>query len=165
MYTIRPCRNTEHATMLAIVNAAAEAYRGAIPHDCWREPYMSMSELNIELDAGVEFWGYESDRALVGVMGIQHVRDVDLVRHAYVLPHCQRHGIGAALIRHLRNLSELRMLVGTWAAATWAVAFYERHHFKLVPADRKEELLRTYWAIHDRQIEASVVLANPSIEE
>jgi len=163
MYTIRPCRNDEQGAMLAIVNAAAEAYRGVIPQDCWHEPYMSTSELSNELDADIKFWGYESDRALLGIMGVQRVRDVDLVRHAYVLPEFQHQGVGSALIRQLRTLSELRMLVGTWAAATWAIAFYERHQFKLVPVGRKEELLRSYWTIQDRQIEASVVLANAPI--
>jgi GNAT superfamily N-acetyltransferase len=152
------CRD-EFAAILSIVNAAAEAYRGVIPPDCWRDPYMPLSELRHEIAEGVEFWGAELDGELVGVMGIQPMRDVDLIRHAYVLPGYQRNGIGAALIRHLRGQSTRRMLVGTWAAATWAIDFYRRHGFELASAEDKNRLLRTYWSISDRQIETSVVLA------
>src|SRR5438270_3532023 len=98
MNSIRPCADHERATILAIVNSAAEAYRGAIPTDCWHEPYMSSKELEKEIAAGVVFWGYESDGELIGVMGIQHVRDVDLIRHAYVLPASQGRGIGSSLL-------------------------------------------------------------------
>ena len=148
--------------MLAIVNAAAEAYRGVIPDDCWREPYMPRAELVHEIAAGVAFWGYEMDGALVGVMGIQRVQDVDLIRHAYVLPERQGHGIGRELLAHLQSLSTRTMLVGTWADATWAVRFYERHGFTLVPAKRKTELLERYWAVSPRQVETSVVLERAS---
>jgi GNAT superfamily N-acetyltransferase len=102
---------------------------------------------------------------LVGAMGIQGVRDVDLIRHAYVLPSSQRHGVGASLIKHLQNLSARRMLVGTWSAATWAIGFYRRHGFELVARERTTELLKNYWTISDRQIETSVVLANPPLAE
>ena len=163
MSNIRLCRDDEHATILAIVNAAAEAYRGVIPEDCWHEPYMPAHELESEIAAGVEFWGCEADGALVGVMGIQPVRDVDLIRHAYVLPAHQRHGVGAALLRHLRQRSSRRMLIGTWAAAEWAIRFYCRHGFALVPPERKTALLKTYWTVPDRQIETSVVLAHPPL--
>jgi GNAT superfamily N-acetyltransferase len=162
---VRPCRDDERRTILAIINAAAEAYRGVIPADRWHEPYMPLEEFDREIAAGVQFWGYEADGALVGVMGIQPVRDVDLIRHAYVMPGSQRHGIGAALIVHLRQLSTRRMLVGTWSAAAWAIRFYRRHGFELVSPERKTALLKTYWAITDRQIEASVVLANPPLDE
>ncbi len=118
--------------MLAIVNDAAVAYRGVIPADRWHEPYMPEAELRQEIAAGVEFWGLETDDGLIGVMGVQPVRDVELIRHAYVRPDRQRHGVGAELIEHLRRRSARRMLVGTWAAATWAIAFYQRHGFELV---------------------------------
>jgi GNAT superfamily N-acetyltransferase len=163
--SIRPCRDDERSAILAIVNAAAVAYRGVIPADRWHEPYMPAAELDGEIDAGVAFWGYEADGALVGVMGIQPVRDVDLIRHAYVLPGSQRRGVGAALLEHLRGTSERRMLVGTWAAAEWAIGFYRRHGFELVSPERKSALLKNYWTIPDRQIETSVVLANPPFEE
>ena len=165
MSDVRPCRDDERATILAIVNAAAEAYRGVIPTDQWHEPYMPPGELDSEIAAGVAFWGHEEDGTLVGVMGFQSVRDVDLIRHAYVLPLSQRHGVGAALIKHLQNLSARRMLVGTWTAATWAIGFYRRHGFELVSRERTTELLKTYWTISERQIETSVVLANPPLAE
>jgi GNAT superfamily N-acetyltransferase len=159
--TIRPCRDDELPIIGAIINAAAEAYRGVIPADRWHEPYMPLSALKGEIAAGVTFWGFETDGELIGVMGIQPVRDVDLIRHAYVRPDRQRHGAGAALIRHIRSQSTRRMLVGTWAAATWAINFYRRHGFELVDPERKTALLKTYWTIPDRQIETSVVLADP----
>jgi GNAT superfamily N-acetyltransferase len=122
---------------------------------------MALHELEGEIAAGVEFWGYEAGGALVGIMGFQAVGDVDLIRHAYVSPGSQRHGVGAALLEHLARSSTRRMLVGTWAAADWAIRFYRRHGFELVSPERKAELLKTYWTIPDRQIETSVVLANP----
>jgi GNAT superfamily N-acetyltransferase len=158
---VRPCRDDERAAIVAIVNAAAQAYRGVIPADRWHEPYMPRDELDDEIAAGVVFWGYEDDGELVGVMGLQSVRDVDLIRHAYVLPGSQRRGIGGALLAHLRRLSTRRMLVGTWAAADWAIRFYRSHDFEAVSPARKTVLLKTYWRIPDRQIETSVVLANP----
>ena len=164
MSSIRPSRDDERPAILATINAAAEAYRGVIPADRWHEPYMPASELDREIGAGVAFWVYESEGAIVGTMGIQPVRDVDLIRHAYVLPGSQRHGVGGALLGHLRALSARRMLVGTWAAAEWAIRFYRRHGFELVSPDRTSALLKTYWSIPDRQIEASVVLANPPLE-
>lgn len=125
---------------------------------------MPARELNDEIAAGVAFWGVERDGVLVGVMGIQPARDVDLIRHAYVLPEHQRHGVGAVLLGHLRGLGSRPMLVGTWAAADWAVRFYQRHGFELVPPEQKTALLRTYWTVPDRQIETSVVLANPPLD-
>jgi GNAT superfamily N-acetyltransferase len=165
MSRIRPCRDNEREVILGIVNAAAEAYRGVIPADRWHDPYMALSELESEIAAGVRFWGYEARGELVGVMGIQSVDDVELIRHAYVLPDSQRRGIGAALLRHLQGISERRMLVGTWAAADWAIRFYRRHGFELVSPGRGTALLRTYWNIPDRQIETSVVLAHPPLGE
>ena len=160
MSAIRPCRDDERAAILAIVNAAAQAYRGVIPADRWHEPYMPPGELDAEIAAGVAFWGYEDGGELLGVMGIQPVRDVTLIRHAYVAPGAQRRGIGGALLEHLLRdgRGSGRILVGTWVAAQWAVDFYRRHGFELVSPQRKAELLRAYWTIPERQIETSVVL-------
>jgi GNAT superfamily N-acetyltransferase len=165
MKNIRLCRDDERLAILAIVNAAAASYRGVIPDDRWHEPYMPLDELLSDIAAGVAFWGYEVEGTLVGVMGIQPVHDVDLLRHAYVLPGTQRRGVGGALLGHLRRLSSRRMLVGTWAAADWAIRFYERHGFTLVSPAAKVTLLKTYWTVPDRQIEASVVLASPMLDE
>jgi len=162
MAAIRRCRADERAVITAIINAAAEAYRGMIPMDCWHEPYMTLEALESDNNAGVEFWGYESDERLLGIMGFQHVADVDLIRHAYVLPHTQHRGVGTLLLGHLQTLATRRLLVGTWAAASWAIRFYQRHGFELVPPDEKRRLLKTYWTIPDRQIDTSVVLAKPS---
>jgi len=159
--TIRRCRDDERVAILRIVNLAAEAYRGVIPADRWHEPYMPASELDREIGAGVAFWGYEADGELLGLMGIQSVRDVDLIRHAYVLPGRQRGGIGGALLEHLTGLSTQRMLVGTWAAAEWAIRFYRRHGFEPVSSEQSAALLRSYWSIPERQIVTSVVLARP----
>jgi GNAT superfamily N-acetyltransferase len=159
MAKIRPCRDDERGAILAIVNAAAEAYRGVIPADRWHEPYMPADELDAEIEAGVVFWGYEDDGELVGIMGIQPLEDVDLIRHAYVLPDRQGRGIGGELLEQLTGSVTRRMLVGTWAAAQWAIRFYERHGFELLPRDEGAALLRTYWTIPERQIDTSVVLA------
>jgi len=145
------------------VNAAAEAYRGVIPADRFHEPYMPAAELDAEIAGGVVFWGCEEDGALVGVMGLQPVRDVELIRHAYVAPDRQRGGLGGALLEHLAARTTARMLVGTWAAAEWAIAFYLRHGFAPVGRERTAELLRAYWTIPERQIETSVVLARPPL--
>ena len=161
---VRGCRIADRDRILEIVNAAAEAYRGVIPDDCWREPYMPASELDHEIAAGVAFRGYDVDDSLIGVMGIQPVDDVDLIRHAYVMPGSQGRGVGTALLKTLRLRSTRPMLVGTWAAADWAIGFYRRHGFELVGDQRGASLLRRYWAIPDRQIETSVVLANPPFE-
>ena len=160
---IRRCHDDEREAIFAIVNAAAEVYRGAIPPDRWHEPSMPMAELDDEIEAGVEFWGYEDGGALLGIMGIQAVRDVDLIRHAYVLPEHQGRGLGGALLEHIMRAAERRVLVGTWAAAEWAVRFYRRHGFRQVTPEQKDELLRTYWRIPERQVETSVVLARPPL--
>jgi GNAT superfamily N-acetyltransferase len=164
MGSIRPCRDDERAAILAIVNAAAEAYRGVIPADRWHRPYMPSHELERDIAAGVEFWGYEADGALVGIMGIQRLRDVDLIRHAYVSPGSQRHGVGGALLAHLMRSTTRQLLVGTWAAAEWAIRFYRRHGFEPVSPERTAALLKAYWTIPERQIETSVVLAKPPLE-
>lgn len=163
--SIRRCRDDERLAILAILNAAAEAYRGVIPADRWHEPYMSLDELDREIAAGVAFWGYEAQGALVGMMGIQPVAEVDLIRHAYVLPGHQRHGVGGALLSHLCGVTNRRMLVGTWAAADWAIRFYRRHGFELVSLERTAALLTRYWIIPPRQVETSVVLANPPLDQ
>jgi GNAT superfamily N-acetyltransferase len=162
--TIRLCRPDEHRAILAIVNGAAERYRGVIPADCWHEPYMRADQLERDIAAGVTFSGYADERdELVGVMGIQPVRDVDLIRHAYVRPSQQGRGIGGELLAHLEGVARRRILIGTWAAAAWAVRFYQRHGFVLVPAAETAALLRTYWTVSPRQIETSIVLAKPPI--
>jgi GNAT superfamily N-acetyltransferase len=155
---IRRCRDDERPEILAIVNAAAAAYRDVIPADRWHEPYMPAEELDAEIEAGVEFWGFEWGGGLLGIMGIQPVRDVHLIRHAYVSPDRQRGGIGGALLEHLLESTPGPVLVGTWAAAGWAIDFYRRHGFVQVTPERKDELLREYWDIPGRQIETSVVL-------
>jgi GNAT superfamily N-acetyltransferase len=162
---LEPVPIAEREAIFEVVNAAAEAYRGVIPADRWREPYMPMEELDGEIAAGVEFWGYEEDGELLGIMGIQPLGEVDLIRHAYVLPASQGRGVGGALITHLLRTATRPVLVGTWAAAEWAVRFYRGHGFEQVSPERKDELLRTYWDIPERQIETSVVLANPPLDE
>ncbi len=158
---IRPCRSDELPEVGAIVNAAAQAYRGVIPADRWHEPYMPPDELEAEVAAGVVFWGHEDDGELLGVMGIQDMGDVELIRHAYVRPEAQGRGVGGALLGHLMAGATKPMLVGTWAAAEWAVRFYERHGFEQVTPEAKSRLLRTHWSIPERQVETSVVLAHP----
>jgi GNAT superfamily N-acetyltransferase len=162
---VRRCVPEERERILEIVNAAADAYRGVIPDDCWREPYMPASELDHEIAAGVSFFGYDLDGSLIGVMGIQPLDDVDLIRHAYVLPASQGGGVGGELLRTLRRISTKPMLVGTWAAADWAIRFYRRRGFEPVGEERAPRLLRRYWTISDRQIETSVVLANPPLDQ
>ena len=159
---IRRCLNQDLESMQGVINNAAQAYRGVIPEDRWHEPYMPLHELRDEIAAGVVFWGFDMEGKLLGVMGIQHVKDVTLIRHAYVQPEQQRTGIGSKLLRHLLGQSARPMLVGTWADAVWAVHFYEKHGFRLVSDGEKDRLLRAYWTIPDRQIETSVVLADPT---
>ena len=164
MTTIRPCRPDEHAAILAIVNAAAARYRGTIPDDCWHEPYMPADQLDRDIAAGVSFWGVENDRSeLIGIMGIQPVNDVDLIRHAYVRPDQQGTGVGGRLLEHLEGMSRRPILIGTWRDATWAIRFYEAHGYALVPATETANLLRHYWTVSDRQVETSVVLAKPAM--
>jgi GNAT superfamily N-acetyltransferase len=130
-----------------------------IPSDCWTEPYMPREELRAEIAAGIDFWGYEEEGVLAGVMGIQNVLDVTLIRHAYVRTASQRRGIGVALLESLHARTDRPVLIGTWADAAWAIRFYEKHGFTLVSPEEKDRLLRTYWTVSDRQIETSVVLA------
>ena len=155
---IRRCTAADFEPIGEIINEAAEAYRGAIPADRWHEPYMPAGELRAEIAAGVEFWGWEEDGALIGVMGIEPVRDVTLIRHAYVKKAEQGKGIGAKLLEHLVERAMTPLLVGTWADAVWAIRFYERHGFELATPAERDRLLKEYWRVPDRQREVSVVL-------
>lgn len=157
---IRQCTPEDFEAIYAIINDAATAYKGIIPDDRWHEPYMPPEELAQEIAAGVVFWGYEEQGELIGIMGIQDVRDVTLMRHAYVRTARRRGGIGSALLETLYKQTARPVLIGTWAAADWAVSFYERHGFRLVTPKEKDRLLKTYWSIPERQIETSVVLAD-----
>jgi GNAT superfamily N-acetyltransferase len=157
---IRQCRDSDFEPVYAIINDAAKAYQDVIPADRWKEPYMPEEELRHEMNEGVVFWGYEKDGELVGVMGIQHVRDVTLLRHAYVRTRHQNQGIGGRMLSTLREQATGPLLVGTWADAVWAIRFYEKHGFRLVSPEEKTRLLREYWSIPERQVETSVVLAD-----
>ena len=156
---IRPCADADFHAILEIINDAAQAYRGIIPADRWHEPYVPEAELAHQIESGVRLWGYEENGELSGAMGIQDVHDVTLIRHAYVRTASRNRGIGASLLEYLRTLTTKPILIGTWAAADWAVRFYEKNGFALVKGDEKNRLLRTYWSIPERQIETSVVLA------
>ncbi len=157
---IRECDEKDFETLYTIINDSARAYKGVIPADCWNEPYMSREYLRHELEAGVIFWGYEAAGEIVGIMGIQDVHDVTLIRHAYVATAFRGQGIGGKLIAHLKKLAIHPTLVGTWAAAVWAIRFYEKNGFRLVTWEEKERLLGKYWSIPERQTETSVVLAD-----
>jgi len=157
---IRRCDDRDFDLIGAIVNDGAQAYKGIIPSDRWTEPYMSAEKLRHEIDDGIVFWGYEEAGTLVGVMGIQKVQDVTLVRHAYVRTTNQKRGIGAQLLSHLCELTNDPVLIGTWADAVWAIRFYERNGFQVVSPEEKNRLLKKYWTIPERQIATSVVLAD-----
>lgn len=157
---IRRCDHRDFDVMWAIINDGAQAYKGIIPADRWTEPYMSRDKLRHEIDDGVVFWGYDDCEALAGVMGIQDVQDVALIRHAYVRTSSQKRGIGRRLLSHLLGLSSRPVLIGTWATAVWAIRFYEANGFQIVTPQDKDRLLRKYWKIPERQIETSVVLAD-----
>lgn len=157
---IRQSAPADVPAILAVVNDAAQAYRGVIPADRWHEPYMSNDELAKEIAGGVVFWVAEEEGRLLGVMGMQDKGDVALVRHAYVAPNLQRKGVGTRLLRHVEGLTDKPILIGTWAAASWAIDFYRRNGFTVVTKDDKDRLLRTYWSIPARQVETSVVLAD-----
>ena len=157
---IRRAVERDTPAMVEIINAAAQAYRGVVPADRWREPYMPADELEEEIAHGVTFWVAEDDARIVGVMGLQDKVDVVLVRHAYVTPTVQRKGVGRSLLQFVQGLTHKPVLIGTWADASWAIEFYRRNGFTNVPSPRKDQLLRKYWSIPDRQIETSVVLAD-----
>jgi N-acetylglutamate synthase-like GNAT family acetyltransferase len=160
MIVIRRSGQGDLEAISAIINEAAQAYRGVIPVDRWHEPYMPIEELKNEIADGVVFWMAEEGGRLSGVMGIQDKGDVALVRHAYVAPATQRSGVGTRLLRHVEGLADKPILIGTWATASWAIEFYRRNGFTVVPDRDKDRLLRTYWSIPPRQIETSVVLAD-----
>jgi N-acetylglutamate synthase-like GNAT family acetyltransferase len=157
---IRQGKAADFSHILALINEAAQVYRGIIPNDRWHEPYMAAEELSREIADGVAFWVVEDDGGVLGVMGVQDRDDVTLVRHAYVSPSQQRKGVGVTLLRHIETLSTKPILIGTWADASWAIAFYLRNGYTLIPSSETGSLLRTYWSIPERQIETSVVLAN-----
>jgi N-acetylglutamate synthase-like GNAT family acetyltransferase len=160
MVRIRPSRDADRPAMLAIVNDAAQAYRGVIPADRWHEPYMPAGELDAEIADGVVFWVAEDAGRMVGVMGIQDKGEVALVRHAYVSPGAQKQGVGTRLLRHVQKLANKPVLIGTWAAASWAIEFYRGNGFTVIAGAQKDALLRKYWSIPERQVETSVVLAD-----
>jgi GNAT superfamily N-acetyltransferase len=162
---IRCCDERDFELIWSIINDGAHAYEGVIPADCWTEPYMSKEKLRAEKDDGVIFWGYEENGALMGVMGIQHVEDVTLIRHAYVCSSSQKRGIGGRLLTHLRKLAHGPVLIGTWVDAKWAIRFYEKHGFHVVAPEQKEQLLKRYWNVPQRQLETSVVLADSTWRE
>ncbi len=157
---LRACTAADEDAIFAIINTAAKKYKGVIPADRYHEPYMSRERLGTEIDAGVVFWGIEENGTLAGIMGIQDIDDVTLIRHAYVDPKHQGKGIGGRLLTHLRSLTRRPVLIGTWAAASWAVGFYLKHGFTLVAPEERNRLLRRYWTIPPRQVETSVVLAD-----
>jgi N-acetylglutamate synthase-like GNAT family acetyltransferase len=153
-------KTTDFKDIYDIINDAASAYKGIIPADRWREPYMPEEELRDQIEDGVQFWCYVENGKVIGVMGIQDKSDVTLIRHAYVRTTERNKGIGGKLLRHLSELTSKPILIGTWADATWAIDFYKKHGFKIVAADEKERLLKKYWKIPPRQVETSVVLAS-----
>jgi GNAT superfamily N-acetyltransferase len=156
---IRRLGDADFQTILSIVNQAAVAYRGKIPADCYKTPYMPQKELEKEIENGVQFYGYVENGEVIAVMGIQPVGDVTLIRHAYTLTSRQRRGIGAKLLNHLLHLAEtFCIFVGTWGTAHWAIRFYQNHGFQLTTRQQTNRLLRKYWNIPQRQIETSVVL-------
>ena len=157
---IRRCDDRDAEMIWMIINDGAQAYKGVIPADQWAEPYMSREEMQREIDDGVVFWGFEDGGELVGVMGIQKVEDVTLIRHAYVRSGWQKRGIGAQLLGHLSGLTKDPILIGTWADAMWAIRFYEKHGFRMIGFAEKERLLKKYWKISERQTETAVVLAD-----
>jgi len=154
------CTKDDVSRICEIINDGARAYKGMIPDDCWNEPYMSLEDVEKQIKDGVEFFGWSENGQLLGVMGMQHKKDVTLIRHAYVRTSDRQKGIGSTLLNHLKIISAGPVLIGTWAAASWAIDFYRKHGFNLLPVDEKNMLLRTYWTISERQIETSVVLAN-----
>lgn len=160
---IRRCDESDFESIYDIINDGAQAYKGIIPADRWTEPYMSRDKLRHEINDGVVFWGYEDAGALAGVMGLQDVQDVTLIRHAYVRTASRNHGIGGLLLSHLRTITSRPVLIGTWADAVWAIGFYEKHGFHVVDTDEKNRLLKKYWTVPERQIETSVVLSDSGI--
>lgn len=158
--SVKRCDAEDTERIWEIINSAAVAYRSVIPADRWHEPYMTRAALQHEIHDGVEFWGVDQFGLLAGIMGAQDKSDVALIRHAYVQPKSQHSGIGTTLLQHIATKAAKPILVGTWAAATWAITFYERNGYRRVPVAQQAALLNQYWSIPQRQIETSVVLAN-----
>ena len=145
--------------ILHVINDASLKYKGVIPDNCWHEPYMSEQELIDEFNNQVRMFGYNHNNKLTGVIGIQTVKDVILIRHAYTLTSCQGKGTGSALLEYLLKKNQnCRLLVGTWRKATWAIRFYEKFGFILHAKEQSTLLLKKYWKIASKQIENSVVL-------
>jgi ribosomal protein S18 acetylase RimI-like enzyme len=161
-YRIEKCEETDFDDIYEIINDASIAYKGIIPADRWHEPYMSREELKHQIEDHIEFWGFREAGQLLGVMGIQHKEDVTLIRHAYVRTVCRSKGIGGKLLAHLCNTTNLPVLIGTWADATWAIEFYKKYNFRLLETEEKNRVLLEYWTIPTRQVETSVVLASPT---
>ena len=157
---IQAFQSTDLPVVYEIINDSAQAYKGIIPADRWHEPYMPLNELIEQIGSGVQFFCYKEDGLILGVMGIQDKQDVMLIRHAYVRTIVRNKGIGRELLTHLCQTTTLPILIGTWADATWAIAFYLRNGFHLVDSSHKNDLLKTYWNIPERQVETSVVLSN-----
>lgn len=157
---IRQCTTNDFEQIYEIINNGAQAYKGVIPSEYWKEPYMSRDELRGELDGGISMWVYEEEGELVGVMGIQHRKNVTLIRHAYVCTSRQHQGIGGKLLSHLRELTAEPILIATWSKAVWAIRFYEKHGFRLVSREEGNRLQRKYWSSPEVKIYASVVLAD-----
>jgi N-acetylglutamate synthase-like GNAT family acetyltransferase len=155
------CLPEDFSAINEIINDGAAAYKGIIPADRWHDPYMSSVELKNQIKDGVEFWKYIEEGNILGVMGIQYKGDVTLIRHAYVRTIDRKKGIGSKLLHHLLSKTETPVLIGTWADASWAISFYQKHGFRLLPVDEKNRLLLKYWSIPSRQVETSVVLASP----
>ncbi|MDD7913184.1 GNAT family N-acetyltransferase [Polaribacter ponticola] len=157
---IKSDQKKDFETIYEIINDASIAYKGIIPSDRWQEPYMSKEELKKQIIEGVEFWNFVKDNRILGVMGIQFKDDVTLIRHAYVRTTARQKGIGGKLLNQLINMSETPILIGTWADASWAISFYKKNGFKVLPETEKNKLLKIYWNIPKRQVETSIVLAN-----
>nr|WP_321356318.1 GNAT family N-acetyltransferase [uncultured Draconibacterium sp.] len=157
---ITKCTEKDFNTILEIINDSSTAYKGIIPEDRWKEPYMPKEELETQINEGVEFWKYEENNEVLGVMGIQFKQDVTLIRHAYIRTIARQKGIGGKLLKHLRDITQTPVLIGTWADASWAIRFYKKNGFRQVNEEEKNKLLKTYWSIPERQVETSIVLAD-----
>ncbi len=157
---VKSDHNKDFDTILEIINDASIAYKGVIPNDRWKEPYMSRAELKTQISEGVEFWKYEDEGKILGVMGIQFKKDVTLIRHAYVRTAARQKGIGGKLLNYLTEMTRTPILIGTWADAFWAINFYKKYGFRILSDKEKNELLKTFWSIPKRQVETSVVLAS-----
>lgn len=159
MTMIRRCDAGDFDTILVVINDSAQCYRGVIDADCWNEPYMSEDYLRHEIKSGVEFWSFERDGEIIGVMGVQDVLDITLIRHVYVKSANRNSGAGSALLGRIREMTDKPILIGAYRAAVWALDFYKKHGFKLIDGEEKNRLLRKYWSLPDRQIETSVIMA------